>query len=484
MISVVIPTRNEERYLADCLESLKGQDYGGEYEVIVADNGSTDGTINIARGYGHKIVSCPGKGNVFYARQVGAAAARGEIIVQADGDTVYPGGWLKRIADHFTTHPEVVAVAGRFLYRDPGRWAGVECWGRNTINRLTTRLFGKPLLVSGATFAFRRDAFLTVNGYEGITYSPDQYGIATRLSKVGKVVYDPGLYILTSARSVRKPGVVLVADVTVHISRLCSYYVNSWMGDVRASINKTPARRVAATLVPGGMVVILVAVYGYFIPASPVFGKVYAKAKVADKIVALTFDDGPNEPYTSEVLDILQSRNINATFFTIGRNVEMYPETARRILDEGNVIGDHSYTHTANHALTLYGSQDMVRAQLAISLTLGIIPHLYRPPHGRKSPWELYSARKAGMIEVEWTVSTNELRAKSAAAIAQGIVSKVDPGEIILLHDGYGTEHNNAHADKSLTIQALPMIIDQLQAKGYRFVTVPQLLGVPAYNNQ
>ncbi len=91
--------------------------------------------------------------------------------------------------------------------------------------------------------------------------------------------------------------------------------------------------------------------------------------------------------------------------------------------------------------------------------------------------------KKDGLIQVAWAASTGELRVKSAALLAQRIVSKTDPGEIILLHDGYGTDHNTVKSDKSLTVQALPLIIEQMQSKGYRFVTVPELLGVPAYNN-
>ena len=87
------------------------------------------------------------------------------------------------------------------------------------------------------------------------------------------------------------------------------------------------------------------------------------------------------------------------------------------------------------------------------------------------------------MVEVTWTASTGELNVKSAELLAQRIISKADPGEIILLHDGYGTDHNTAKSNKSLTVSALPLIIEQLQARGYRFVTVPELLKVPAYLN-
>ncbi len=483
MISIVVPTLNEEKFLPDCLKSLRSQDYSGEYEVIIADNGSTDNTANIARSFGVKVISCPQKKSVFHARQVGASAARGDIIVQADADTIYPRDWLRKLADQFAAHPEAAAVTGRFIYRDPTLWAKTEYFFRNGINKLTAALFNVPLLVSGATFAFRRGAFLTAGGYEGLTYSIDQYGIASRLSKIGKVLYDKDICVLTSSRSVQKPTIVIIRDLLVHFKRLGIYLVKSNMSNLKLRVPKTRSRRIAASLGTGGLVIALIAVYGYFIPASPVFGKVYYKGNAADKVVALTFDDGPNEPYTSEILDILDRYNIKATFFAIGKNVELYPETARRILAEGDVIGNHSYSHNANHALTLFGGRDLEHAQLAISLTLGIIPHLYRAPHGKKTPWELMRLKKDGLIEVAWAASTGELHVKSAALLAQRIVSKTDPGEIILLHDGYGTDHNTAKSDKSLTVQALPLIIEQMQSKGYRFVTVPELLGVPAYNN-
>jgi len=223
--------------------------------------------------------------------------------------------------------------------------------------------------------------------------------------------------------------------------------------------------------------------YGYFIPTSSVFGKVYYRGSLVGKTVALTFDDGPNEPYTSEILNILDKYGIKATFFAVGQNVEEYPDVAKRIIQEGDVIANHSYSHQANHALTDYGAKDMDKAEEAIFQIVGVKPHLYRPPHGKKSPWELDEVKDQKMIEVTWDVSAPELNKTSANSLADKIVDETKPGEIILLHDGYGTQHNDAKADKSLTVEALPIIIEKLQAEGYNFVTVPELLNVPAYNN-
>lgn len=477
-ISIVIPALNEKKFLVECLNSLRDQDYDGEYEIIVADNGSTDETINIAKNYGVRLVYCREIKSVFYARNVGANAARGNIIIQADADTLYPKHFLKRLAEQFILHPEVVAISGRFEYKTEAPWwAFVEYSLRHNINKLTSVLFGRPLLISAATFAFRRSAFLEANGYDGINYSPDQYGIAKRLSRVGRVIYDENILVLTSSRSVYgKPLSTIIKEGAGHIIGYGIYLAEKWTTAVRNFSEKSFERRLTVKLLPAVIVFIALIGYGYFVPTSSVFGRVYSEAETKEKVVALTFDDGPNDPYTSQVLDILARYNIKATFFLIGKNVEIYPETAKRIVAEGHAIGNHSYNHNANHALTDYGSRDILLAQQAIYRITGIKPLLYRPPHGKKTPWELYSVKKDGLIEVTWDVSANELHTKSPAVLASKIIQETSYGDIILLHDGYGVFHDTTKADKSLTVEALPLIIEQLQSKGYRFLTVPQLL--------
>jgi peptidoglycan/xylan/chitin deacetylase (PgdA/CDA1 family) len=486
MISIVIPALNEEKLLPDCLRSLSNQDYTGAYEIIVADNGSTDNTAGIARKFGARVIACPEVKSVFYARQAGADAAGGDIIAQADADSVYPGDWLRRIADKFASCPEVVAITGRFVYRNSPWWAVFEYFLRSFGNWITA-LFGMPLVVSGATLAFRRWAYVSAGGYRGLSYSADQIGISRRLSKLGKVIYDKNLSILTSSRAVQKPVFVIFKDFLTHLIHWTRYSLKSPMTAFYEFTWKTRARRLATSLLPSLALVLAFTAYGYFIPSSPVFGRVYAEKNTDNKVVALTFDDGPNEPYTSQILDILAADNVKATFFVIGQNVELYPDSAARIIAEGNVLGNHSYNHHANHALTEYGARDMEKAEYSINQTLGVLPYLYRPPHGKKSPWELQAVKKLGMIEVTWSVSANDQHVfavfghPTPQIFAREIVKDVEPGSIILLHDGYGTLHDTALADRSLTVKSLPLIIQQLEAKGYKFVTVPELLNVPAY---
>ncbi|MBI4180530.1 MAG: glycosyltransferase [Chloroflexi bacterium] len=489
MISVVIPALNEEKFLPECLESLKNQDYQGDYEIIVVDNGSVDNTSKVASKCGAKVFSCSKRG-VAYARQTGAYKASGDIIVQADADTTYPRNWLKRIANHFSSHPESVALAGAYVYKDPLRWSKFEYFMRHLTN-IAGRLFlGKAVLVSGANFAFRREAFLKVNGYEANSLFPDQWGISRRLSRVGSISYDKTLLVTTSARRIQKPLCFILIGMVLNSARMSSHFIKHVANLFKRFAMKLPLLRTPARLATSVSLAIIVTVlsYGYIFPGSQVFGKVYSISKTSDKVVALTFDDGPNEPYTSQVLDILNSYGVKATFFTIGKNVELYPETARRIIAEGNVLGNHTYSHNANHALISGGSKDIQLAQEVIFKVTGVTPHLYRPPHGKKSPWELQFLKQERLVEVTWSVSANDqhilayLGRPSPETFAKEIISKMKPGKIVLLHDGYGLTHGDIKSDKSLTVEALPMIIEELQHQGYKFVTIPELLGIPAYN--
>ena len=484
MVSIVIPALNEDKYIAGCLKSLTAQDYPGDYEIVIVDNGSSDNTVVIARSLGARVVSCPERCGVFHARQVGAEAAHGEIIVQADADTLYPPGWLSRIIRQLAVHPEAVAVAGRFLYTRSPWWSVFEHTVRHGVNVITTPLLKRPLIVSGATFAFRRQAFMKAGGYKGLTYSADQYGISRRLGRLGKVIYDKDLIVYTSPRRVaQKPVPLLLCHVVRNITRLNVHLAATLWQNISVSSQKTRFRRVAFRLSPLAIVPLIVIAYGYFVPAAPVFGEVYHEIETEQKVIALTFNDGPNEPYTSEILDILDTYNVRATFFVIGQNVERYPETARRIIAEGHVIGNHSYSHDTFHALSEFGADDLKEAQRVIFRTLGVTPHLYRPPHGTKTPWELKAVEDEGMIVVTWSVSTNEISVPSPEKLAENIINETDPGEIILLHDGHETDYYSERVDRSLLVRALPLVIEQLRAEGYRFVTIPTLLNVPEYND-
>ena len=232
MISIVIPALNEEKYLPDCINSLKHQNWNGEYEIIVVDNGSTDRTSQIARDLGVKVISCPRRG-VVYARQAGTEEAKGEIVVQVDADTIYHTNWLGQIDKHFTIHPDSAGLAGRYIYIHPAWWAPLERVYRTVLNGVGQLVFHWPPSVSGANFAFRRSAFLQASGYDPASLQPDQWGIARRLSKYGKIYYEKKLVVTTSSRRVVKPVYVLIYEslrncyrVSIHFCRHCNRWVS------------------------------------------------------------------------------------------------------------------------------------------------------------------------------------------------------------------------------------------------------------------
>lgn len=230
MISVVIPALNEEEFLSECLLSLKNQEYKGKYEIILVDNNSTDKTKEVAKKFDIKILSCLEKGTI-YARQIGAEAAEGKIIAQADADTVYPKNWLSEISEQFNYDPKTISVAGKFSYKDPPYWAGVEYFLRSLSNNFTLFFFDKPLLISGANFAFRKEAFLKIGGYKKESLSFDQYDIANRLSSLGKIVYDKNLLSFTSSRRVDKKVGIILLDFISNLAVICSYFFKSILRD-------------------------------------------------------------------------------------------------------------------------------------------------------------------------------------------------------------------------------------------------------------
>ena len=185
--SVVIPAFNEERFIAECLQSLARQDFTGGHEVIVVDNNSTDDTAEIARRYGAIVVreETPG---VCAARHRGTLAARGQIVVSSDADTVFDAGWLSRIDRTFRQEPTLVAVAGPCRYPD-GPW-----WGRAyarilfDLVYLNCRVTGRPGYITATNIAFRKDAW---TGYDLTgTQGADELGLLRQLSTRGKMAFD------------------------------------------------------------------------------------------------------------------------------------------------------------------------------------------------------------------------------------------------------------------------------------------------------
>ena len=200
---------------------------------------------------------------------------------------------------------------------------------------------------------------------------------------------------------------------------------------------------------------------------------IYWHGDLAEKKIALTFDDGPNDPYTSEVLKILKDNRVQATFFLLGKNVEANPQSARDIVAAGHAIGNHSYDH--RNLVTRTNAQvrdEILKGENAIERATGQKTALFRPPYGDKDALTLRQTRKLGLVMIEWSVSAEDWRRPGPDRIVHNVVREVRNGSIILMHDGDKTRRG----DRSQTVAALPRIISELRQKGYEFVTIPELL--------
>lgn len=194
---------------------------------------------------------------------------------------------------------------------------------------------------------------------------------------------------------------------------------------------------------------------------------------VQEKLVALTFDDGPNEPATGTILDTLKRYNVRATFFLVGTNAEYYPATARRIAAEGHVIGNHTYRHSRFDLSDQADiAKDITAGARAISATAGVKTRWFRPPFGINGKGLDKLCTENGYAIAGWSLDANDWNPHPTSDIVKHIVSHVTSGDIILLHDGRESQHG---VNRQTTVEAVPLIIERLQKAGYKFVTLPEL---------
>lgn len=192
-----------------------------------------------------------------------------------------------------------------------------------------------------------------------------------------------------------------------------------------------------------------------------------------EKLVALTFDDGPHKERTGAVLDILKEEGVKATFFCIGRRMSWFPDTAKRIVAEGHTIGGHSYNHPdlKSYSIDKADREQVKKTEDKIFDVTGIRPSLWRPPRGRVSDEQILYFGEKGHKIILWTVDGFDWRyykpgAKNVDAIAKSVLDNIHPGAVVCLHD-----------IKQNTVLALPKIIKGLKERGYKMLTIDELFG-------
>jgi peptidoglycan-N-acetylglucosamine deacetylase len=211
--------------------------------------------------------------------------------------------------------------------------------------------------------------------------------------------------------------------------------------------------------------------------------KLFDKPQQAAKfrnVVALTFDDGPSSQYTPQILDILKEKGVYATFFVIGRNVVKHPDLVKREIEEGNTVGNHTWSHPIMAPLEskVQLSLEIARADSAIFKAAGIHPTLFRPPHGWRSPWMVKNIEDLGYDVINWTVDPKDWKHPQANVIIKRIEHVLGKSAIVLMHDGLEMK---ADPGQENTVLALGEIIDDFKTNNYEFVTISQLIEDPDF---
>lgn len=526
-ISVVVACRNGAGTIGETLDSLTAQAFDRPWEIILADNGSTDGTAAIfaahaARHPGlrmRRIDASARKGKV-HALNLGIRAAAGQSLLFCDADDTVAPGWLAAMARALDQEPLVAARMDiRRLNPD---WAVVQRRQEQETGLGTIPHPPWSPMAGGATLGFHRTVFETLDGFDPafpymedddfciraalagfrMRYVPDAvYNYRYRQDLAA--IYRQGFnysYYRGLLRRRYAPGSMLSPWPWLRVggraASLQARWLAGWllrrqrskadqarlmralggaMGDLAGSIafrTAPPLPRLASGEPAPSPSLRRLARRVLHRTLRPVAGSLVS-VRTEAPCLALTFDDGPDPESTPQVLEALARHGMRATFFLVGERARRHPDLVARIAAAGHEIGNHSWDHPSLPTLpdaALAEQIDRTRAVLA--------PHgqkLLRPPYGDQSLRSHLAARRRGYRVVIWSIVGRDWLDSPAEEIADRIIAEAAPGGIVLLHDTLYSFAEDRHRDRRPTIGALALLAERLP--GYRFVTVSELLG-------
>lgn len=228
-------------------------------------------------------------------------------------------------------------------------------------------------------------------------------------------------------------------------------------------------------IISGIIVILAFLVWASACIGSGVYLKALCRGEGPDKKVALTFDDGPDETMIPKVLDVLRRNNVKAAFFLVGSKVAANPELVRRIVGDGHIVANHTYTHKWSFPLGTPSSadRDISLCSEAIADATGLNPGLFRPPFGVTNPIVAGAVKRSGLQAIGWSVrSLDTVAGKGRDEICRRVMKRLHPGAVILLHD---------RCPQSDIL--LERLISEIRAKGYDFVGLEDLFNVKIYEN-
>ncbi|MDZ7959374.1 MAG: polysaccharide deacetylase family protein [Aulosira sp. DedQUE10] len=207
----------------------------------------------------------------------------------------------------------------------------------------------------------------------------------------------------------------------------------------------------------------------YPLPAN-VLGATIKAAKLSpgQKVIALTFDDGPWPESTAKVLDILKKNDIKATFFVVGQNVKNFPDLLKRVVAEGHTVANHTWHHWYHFMNPQTAAYEIDHTTDIIFQTTGVKTNMFRPPGGMMHNGVAAYAKNSKYALIMWSSDSMDYSRPSVPRLINNVFREAKPGGIVLMHDGGG--------NRSQTVEALPTIIANFRKQGYSFVTIPELL--------
>lgn len=202
LVSIIIPAKNEAKLLPQCLHSLAQQRTKVDHEIIVVDTNSEDGTSEIARSFGARVINEPKPGKV-YAFRSGAREAKGEILCFAEADCRLPDHWIQTITDYFQQHPDVLAISGSYTFHSSTPLYNLLAVVFHPLARWMYYLLYGSIPVRGSNFAIRRSAYQAVGGFPHNYFELYDVELGRRVAEIGPVHHVPSLQIKTSDRRFR-----------------------------------------------------------------------------------------------------------------------------------------------------------------------------------------------------------------------------------------------------------------------------------------
>ena len=210
-------------------------------------------------------------------------------------------------------------------------------------------------------------------------------------------------------------------------------------------------------------------------PTSQVYGRTFIGLERGSRYLALTYDDGPNDPDTLKLMDVLARHDVKATFFVLGRFVQQKPAIVCALTAAGHVIGNHSWDHprlifVSNAELR----RQVERTQSAIFDACGATATLFRPPYGGRRPGTLQAVRALGLEPVLWNVTCFDWKLTSADRVVAHARRQIRGGDVVLMHDG---DQKAMGANRKHTVEATDRLLAHYKAEGFEFVTIPEMMG-------